>query len=54
MPYPGKLDGTSSNEFEADAIARANEASDAARGYCSDAVSEAQYVGCLSHQDQVP
>ena len=49
---PEKLDGSESQEFEADDIARAEDASDAIKDYCSDAVSEAQEVGCLSHVDE--
>jgi hypothetical protein len=48
-PTPERLDGTSSLEFEADDIQRAESASPAVEEYCDGAVSEAQYVGCLSH-----
>lgn len=51
-PTPQKLDGTSSYEFEADDIERAENASDAVAEYCSGAVSEAQEIGCLSHVDE--
>lgn len=51
-PTPEKLDGTSSMEFEADDIERAENASDAVAEYCAGAVSEAQEVGCLSHVDE--
>ena len=51
-PTPEKLDGSPSLEFEADDIERANNASDAVEEYCDGAVSEAQYVGCLSHVDE--
>jgi hypothetical protein len=51
-PTPERLDGSSSQEFEADDIARANSASEAVKDYCSGAVSEAQEVGCLSHVDE--
>ncbi len=49
---PEKLDGTPSTEFEADDIKRAINATEAVEDYCSGAVSEAQYVGCLSHVDE--
>ena len=51
-PTPTKLDGTESQEFEADDISRAEGASQAVRDYCAGAVSEAQEVGCLSHVDE--
>jgi hypothetical protein len=51
-PTPERKDGPSSYEFEPDDIARANQASEAVREYCSGAVSEAQEVGCLSHVDE--
>lgn len=51
-PTPETLDGSSSQEFEADDIARAEGASEAVQDYCSGAVSEAQRVGCLSHVDE--
>lgn len=55
-PTPEKLDGTPSYEFEQDDIDAANDASDAVKDYCSDAVSEAQRVGCESHvtEDEIP
>ena len=46
---PMKLDGTPSYEFEQDDLDRAEDASDAVKDYCADAVSEAQRVGCESH-----
>jgi hypothetical protein len=46
---PTKLDGTESHEFEQDDLDRGAEASDAVKDYCSDAVSEAQRLGCESH-----
>lgn len=49
---PEKLDGSSSNEFEADDINAANGASQAVQDYCAGAASEAQEVGCLSHVDE--
>lgn len=51
-PTPEALDGSSSSEFEQDDIDRANDASEEVQDYCSGAVSEAQYVGCLSHVDE--
>lgn len=48
-PTPEKLDGSSSYEFEQDDLERAEDASDAVREYCADAVSEAQQIGCESH-----
>lgn len=51
-PMPTKLDGTRSTEFEPDDIERARSASDRVREYCAGAVSEAQWVGCLSHVDE--
>lgn len=48
-PTPERLDGSESYEFEPDDLERAENASDAVEDYCSGAVSEAQYVGCLSH-----
>lgn len=48
-PYPEKLNGELSEEFEPDDIERAEEASPAVEEYCEGAVSEAQEVGCLSH-----
>jgi hypothetical protein len=48
-PTPEKLDGTSSYEFEQDDLDRAENASDAVKEYCADAVSEAQRIGCESH-----
>ncbi|MGB2850289.1 MAG: hypothetical protein WBC01_01350 [Solirubrobacterales bacterium] len=49
---PEKLDGSESQEFEADDIARAEGASEAVKDYCADAESEAQELGCLSHVDE--
>jgi hypothetical protein len=51
-PTPEKLDGSESTEFEADDIERAEGASEAVKDYCSDAVSEAQELGCLSHVEE--
>lgn len=53
---PEKIDGTPSDEFEQDDIDAANNASDAVKGYCADAVSEAQRIGCESHvtEDEIP
>jgi hypothetical protein len=55
-PTPEKLDGTPSHEFEQDDIGAAEEASDAVKEYCADAVSEAQRVGCEAHvtEDEIP
>lgn len=47
-----KLDGTESQEFEADDIARAEAASPAVQDYCAGAVSEAQEAGCLGHVEE--
>lgn len=52
--HPEKLDGTESNEFEAEDIEAAENASPEVQEYCSGAVSEAQYEGCLSHVTEVP
>jgi hypothetical protein len=49
---PERLDGSSSQEFEADDIEAAENASDAVQEYCSGAVSEAQRIGCESHVDE--
>ena len=49
---PTKLDGSQSQEFEADDIEAAGSASQAVQDYCDGAVSEAQRVGCLSHVDE--
>ena len=49
---PEKLDGSSSQEFEADDIERAESASEAVQDYCGDIESEAQRIGCLSHVDE--
>lgn len=49
---PEAADGSPSYEFEQDDIDRANDASEEVQDYCSGAVSEAQYVGCLSHVDE--
>ena len=51
-PTPERLDGSSSQEFEPDDIARAEAASEAVQEYCDGAVPEAQRVGCLSHVDE--
>lgn len=53
---PEKVDGTPSYEFEQEDLDAAEGASDAVKDYCSDAVSEAQRVGCESHvtDDEVP
>jgi hypothetical protein len=51
-PTPEDKNGVPSHAFEQDDIDRANNASDAVKAYCSGAVSEAQYVGCLSHVDE--
>jgi hypothetical protein len=51
-PTPEDQNGVPSQEFEQDDIDRANNASDRVKQYCSGAVSEAQYVGCLSHVDE--
>jgi hypothetical protein len=55
-PTPEKIDGTPSYEFEQDDLDRAEEASDAVKEYCADAVSEAQRLGCESHvtEDEIP
>jgi hypothetical protein len=46
---PEKMDGSSSYEFEAEDIERAESASPEVQEYCAGASSEAQEVGCLSH-----
>jgi len=51
-PTPEKLDGTSSQEFEASDIERAENASQAVQAYCAGIESEAQRIGCLSHVDE--
>ncbi len=51
-PTPEDKNGVPSHEFEQDDIDRANSASQAVKDYCSGAVSEAQYVGCISHVDE--
>lgn len=51
-PAPEKLDGSKSSEFDQDDIDRAGKASETVKEYCSDAVSEAQYVGCISHVEE--
>jgi hypothetical protein len=53
---PEKLDGTVSREFEQDDRDTAAGASDVVKDYCSDAVSEAQRVGCEAHvtEDEIP
>jgi hypothetical protein len=48
-PTPEKLDGRPSYEFEQDDLDRAEDASEAVKEYCADAVSEAQRIGCESH-----
>jgi hypothetical protein len=55
-PTPEKLDGTPSYEFEQEDLKAAEEASDAVKDYCADAVSEAQRLGCESHvtEDEIP
>lgn len=53
-PLPEKLNGTESTEFEPEDIAAAENASPEVQVYCSGAVSEAQYEGCLSHVEEVP
>ena len=55
-PTPEKIDGTPSSEFEQDDIEAAEDASDAVKEYCADAVSEAQRVGCEAHvtEDDIP
>ena len=55
-PTPEKLDGTPSYEFEQNDLDRAEDASDAVKDYCADAVSEAQRLGCESHvtEDEIP
>ena len=55
-PTPEKLDGTPSMEFEQEDIDAAESASPEVKDYCSDAVSEAQRVGCESHvtEDEIP
>jgi hypothetical protein len=55
-PTPEKLDGSSSYEFEQDDLERAEDASDAVKEYCADAVSEAQRIGCESHvtEEEIP
>jgi hypothetical protein len=53
---PTKLDGSRSHEFEHEDLDVAAGASDAVKDYCSDAVSEAQRLGCESHvtDDEIP
>jgi hypothetical protein len=51
-PTPEKLDGSSSQEFEAEDIEQAESASQEVQEYCDGAVSEAQRIGCLSHVDE--
>jgi hypothetical protein len=55
-PTPEKKDGTPSYEFERDDIDAAENASDAVKEYCADAVSEAQRVGCEARvtEDDIP
>lgn len=50
-PTPEDKNGVPSHEFEQSDIDRANNASQAVKDYCAGAVSEAQYVGCISHVD---
>lgn len=45
-PGPLKVDGSRSDQFEADDFEAADDASDAVKYYCSGAVSEAQRLGC--------
>jgi len=51
-PTPENKNGVPSHAFEQGDIDRANNASEAVKKYCSDAVSEAQYVGCISHVNE--
>jgi hypothetical protein len=51
-PTPENQYGVHSKEFERDDIERAEDASDEVKEYCSDAVSEAQRIGCESHVDE--
>lgn len=51
-PTPENQYGVPSNEFEPNDIERANSAPQAVKDYCDGAVSEAQYVGCISHVDE--
>lgn len=53
---PERMDGSESQEFEADDIERAEEASDAVKEYCAGAKSEAQRIGCESHvaEEDIP
>ena len=55
-PEPETLEGGESQEFEAEDIEAAENASPEVQEYCSGAVSEAQYEGCLSHvtEDEIP
>ena len=55
-PTPEKLDGTPSYQFEREDLEAAEEASDAVKYYCADAVSEAQRLGCEAHvtEDEIP
>lgn len=48
-PTPADQSGVPSDEFEQADIDQANGASEAVKEYCAGAVSEAQYVGCISH-----
>ena len=51
-PTPENKNGVPSHAFEQGDIDRANNASEAVKAYCAGAVSEAQYVGCLSHVNE--
>ena len=53
---PEKLDGTASQGFEQDDFDAAAGASDGVKEYCSEAVSEAQRLGCEAHvtEDEIP
>ena len=53
---PEKLDGTASQQFEQDDLDAAAGARDAVKEYCSEAVSEAQRLGCEAHvtEDEIP
>ncbi|MCZ7587367.1 MAG: hypothetical protein M5U27_00595 [Gaiella sp.] len=55
-PYPEKSDGTESHEFEQEDIDAAMNASDDVWDYCygDGNKSEAQFMGCLAHVDDVP
>lgn len=51
-PTPERLDGSPSQEFEAEDIEAAENAREEVQEYCSSAASEAQEAGCLSHVDE--